>query len=410
MRILSAKTLAWLVIGAVWTVFVAVFGAVATELWLGSQNPDKPWRLKESEPPIMRHLRTAYHPFMVKHLHPHYLFFFPLDPKEQVKIGNEVCSIVPGGFRAAGPERAGDRKLSFIIGGSTAFGLWASSNEVTIAGHLNASQGEFFHIDTGVPSWNSTQNLFRLTNELLTHRPKRVIDFEWSNDLRLAQKHYLKGYGFPPGTPECFDQLKSAMDEIVERPEDLKRPSWHSVFFPNLTGLVARWRLAASREAGDDGTEKARFKKVKLAGRPQPALPEHVLDEVAERLAWNFRIMHQICLANGAEFFAVLHPVASMHKSCPEDWGERFVEYDRKDFPYVRDRLLALLPEDFPIIDLSACFDGRFAALPIRVRDADPKDDTIMMDSVHLSDRGNAIVAEEIARAIDALKGSSKQP
>ena len=42
---------------------------------------------------------NPYAPFYIQHLHPLYLFFFPLDPKQRTAINNEIVSITIDGFR-----------------------------------------------------------------------------------------------------------------------------------------------------------------------------------------------------------------------------------------------------------------------------------------------------------------------
>ena len=109
---LSPRVVALCLIGLVWTVILAAVGAVAAEFWLRLRAQHKPADAKSAYERLCDH----YDAFSVQHLHPNYLFFFPFRWEDQKALGNEVCSLVPGGFRGWGPEDRGDRKLAFIIG------------------------------------------------------------------------------------------------------------------------------------------------------------------------------------------------------------------------------------------------------------------------------------------------------
>lgn len=100
--------------------------------------------------PVYFRLWKAYRPFAIQHPHPFY-FFFPLDSRERVVIGNEICSLDEYVFCRPGPDVAADRKLGFLLGASAAFGAYASSNAATISAYLNPMQNEFRFVNAGVP-------------------------------------------------------------------------------------------------------------------------------------------------------------------------------------------------------------------------------------------------------------------
>lgn len=106
----------------------------------------------------------CYNAFTRQYIHPYYYFFFPRDPKVIHSINNSVVSIDKNGFRGGGPELASDKKrrLAFVLGGSVAFGHGCSSDQNTISGYLNKIQSKYHFVNAGVPSWNSTQEFYRL--------------------------------------------------------------------------------------------------------------------------------------------------------------------------------------------------------------------------------------------------------
>ncbi len=177
-------------------------------------------------------LRRAYRPFTIQHLHPHYLFFYPLAPADRLALANPVCSLDADGFREPGPAAAAGRKLAVLIGGSAAFGHYATSNDTTIASYLNRLQREYFFVTAGVPSWNSTQELMRMAMQIAPMKPALVIAYDGVNDAALM------GLGvdgssqkYPMGTPESFDLLEDRLDEA-------RRP-WKRITFPRLFAEIA---------------------------------------------------------------------------------------------------------------------------------------------------------------------------
>jgi hypothetical protein len=171
---------------ALWALAALATIAVAAEIALQKRSA----YLQATDQRRYSVLARAYAPFMTESLHPIYMFFFPPTAAERRQIGNAVCSIDEHGFREPGLARAQGRKLAFLLGGSVAFGLFASSNDATITSHLNRLQDEYFFVNAGVPGFTSTQELVRLAVELADHQPAVVIALDGWNDLTLATLHH----------------------------------------------------------------------------------------------------------------------------------------------------------------------------------------------------------------------------
>lgn len=165
-------------------------------------------------PVELRQVMPAYRPFTVQYLHPFYYFFFPRDPHEIQRINNKVCSIDARGFRGTTPEEKGSRQLAFILGGSAVFGQGSSSNETTISGYLNKLQKTYHVVNAGVPSWNSTQEFYRMSMELLSYKPTLIIVYDGFNDAAVGFTYLSQQKNYPPGTPESYQDLEEHFDDI----------------------------------------------------------------------------------------------------------------------------------------------------------------------------------------------------
>lgn len=104
---------------------------------------------------------NPYRRFSIQHLHPFYMFSLPWTEEAITAVNNEVASLEPNGFRVSISNDA--ERQAVVLGGSTAFGVYATDDDATLVSVLNKSQsGHNFH-NRGVPSWNSHQELVSFT-------------------------------------------------------------------------------------------------------------------------------------------------------------------------------------------------------------------------------------------------------
>lgn len=308
-------------------------------------------------------LDRAYAPFVEQHLHPLFLFFFPLDPSRRVAIGNDVCRLDADGFREPGLAHAADRKRAFLLGGSAAFGHYASSDRTTITGFLNAAQDEYFFVNAAVPSWNSAQELVRLSQQIVDLNPALVIAYDGANDAVLAELASEHDPSLlPPGTPEHFDRLLEIVaDERAIRIERL---------FPEVMHRIEKY-----------------FGRV-----VEPPYDPEGGGAAARRYIRNHQRMAELSRASGARFLSVFQPVAGLHSNV----DPAVVERDPRIAAF--HRIVLSQPWQGEFHDFAAIFDGELPLVPMAVHDI--TDDTIFVDDVHLADRGNAIVARRLLQVI----------
>lgn len=368
-----------LVVLLLWLGVVVVGGAVAAECLLqiksalGLSLAAGP---RQSSNRFDR-LVDAYTPFLTEHLHPQYVFFFPLTAAERMSMGNQVCSLDREAFREPGPQQAGGRRLAFLLGGSTAFGLFASSNDQTIAAHLNRLQSDYFFVSAGVPGFNSTQELLRLLLEVVDHKPALVIAFDGWNDITLGTEPTWMERDLPPGTPEGFPIL----EEMVRSAQSPWRSLTFEKFFPELT---TRFNAGAG-------------------SRPDTRrIPDRFIDMAASRYNANLERMSRISALAEARFVSVFQPLASLHRSVPRGFAtdEAITRFHQQ--------AIAHRPGTFESHDLGAIFDEHFTSTP--VMEGDLQDDTVFIDDGHLYDPGNAIVAQRLLQIIRAGAPAGRAP
>jgi hypothetical protein len=319
-------------------------------------------------------LDRAYREFTIQHLHPHYLFFFPLDPVERLKIGNDVVRIDREGFREPGPQHAGTRRVAVMLGGSSAFGQYASSDQHTITSFLNRLQDEYFFVNAAVPSWNSTQELMRLTLQIVDMKPALILAYDGSNDAALSVIYSPRtGLAYPPGTPESFDDLERWVD-------DIRADRWLIRLPPLFPELRHRFDKFMAVDQSGDGP-----------------IPDEGVAAAARQYRINQQRMSTIASAAGARFISVFQPVASMHRNVPPQFREGDEgEQGRRFYRFFKDAG----PVEYEFHDLSNFFDSRFALVP--AGEPTGPEQPIFVDDVHLYDRGNEIVARQLWALVQA--------
>jgi hypothetical protein len=272
-------------------VFRTIVGAACAMLWIGVVLACVELYLLPT-PPLSK--KYPYEPFSVQHLHPFYFFSLPSDPRELARINNSVVSVTPEGFRGPGPERKGNRKLAFVLGGSAAFGWDASSDQTTISGHLNQIQNEYHFVNAGVPSWNSTQEFYRVSMQLLHYMPELIVVFNGFNDATVNQDYRKDGVPAPPGAPESYKELARRVDDIRRSAQpplvqfDLAR--FHALTFPRTRRLI-----------GEALEGVATIKRTPTDERHDSSTPisvESVNNDAASYL-WNIGNMNRLAAARG---------------------------------------------------------------------------------------------------------------
>jgi len=350
---------------------------VATGLELGMRVKSW-WQTTHDSMPRFHAIEQAYSQCDVLGLHPQYLFFFPRDLRERGALSNGVCSIDADGFRGLGPSHAGGRRLAFLLGGSAAFGAMASSDATTITGYLNRLQDQYFFVNAGVPSWTSTQEMVRVAFELLDYHPALIVAYDGANDASLIDGFGRRMPDQAVGMPEDFDHLSDLVDAA-----DGMRSSRQA-----LLSLLTRLFPALT-----DRVDYSRYLSARRTDRAQP-LPEKLLQQSVARYLSNLTRMHDLTTAQGARFVAVFQPMAQLHRHFGP--GETF--FSLLTIERFHRAAVDQAPENINFHDLGSVFDEDYARIPLM--NPDITDETVFVDPVHVSDRGNEVVARHLAGLI----------
>lgn len=265
-----------------------------------------------------------------------------------------------------------------VVGGSAAFGSGASSDAATFPARLEAalrarSGRDLEVVNAGAPAYVSGQELARLVFELVDLEPDIVIVYDGFNDLNSALMFDPR-----PGYPSNFSWLERAVRFNSFR--ELLAYRVQLGLQESGLGFWAR-RVAGAREG---------------APRAAPAADGEIIGTYRR----NVDRMVSFMQARGVRVICVFQPtlLARQRRTAAE---EGVVAYMERRHPGYSRRFTDLLPRAVEamrqvasarrvtFVDLSDVFDGSGA--------------TIFFDTAHVTDGGNALIADRLVPETEKL-------
>jgi len=382
----KSHTLFKVVLGTLIVVQCLILALFGVEMWLNRPNP------QQTEGTYFQQLQKAYAPFTVQHINPFYTFFFPLDLNKRRSMNNPICSVDDNGFRGKGMERRGERKLAILLGGSTAFGHYSSSDSTTIDSWLNRMQDEYWFVNAGVPSWNSTQAMFRYCYQIILLKPELVIMIDGGIDAGLAIEQEIE-YRIIPGVSENFAKLYNVVDDINK---GIQSPKATEPIYKRALPRVSKWIGSKLPQRASGGSQAGAENTLGVWGERQ----EKGIRLAVERYIANHEIVARLCQSNGTRYIGIFAPIRSLHRNVRDAdkrsgialdprWGEKVI-------PKFHQQTIDSLPAGIEYYDMGSFFDSKYDTIPVYQRGTPGPDKHIFIDEVHLFDPGNKLVAEQI--------------
>ena len=144
-----------------------------------------------------------------KELHPYYLFFVPSKEIDNNEIDKTVINFNKDYFRYNPSLKKDFQKKGIFLGGSTAFGYYASNDSKTPAALLTEKTNVNFS-NLNSPSWNSHQELLAIAKYSLDY--DYSVSLTGSNDITIYCR-YNKNTDLYPDTPESYKYLKKIVND-----------------------------------------------------------------------------------------------------------------------------------------------------------------------------------------------------
>jgi hypothetical protein len=354
------------------------------------ENPDnKRTYLYQTEYYNHPQLGNPYWSFAIKKIHPYYIFSTPYKKSDIEAVNNSVASLNNEGFRKINNKERQLKKV-LMLGGSVAFGHYASSNDKTIGAILNKNL-PYQVVNRNAPSWNSHQESIALYKYRDLENVEASVSLTLANDLGIYCTERLSGdAGDPIDSPESWTSLLSIQDKPIVNKEPfsiwLTIKSLSYKLFPNIYTNLSRYKGETLKYE-----DKAPFYKY--------CNNKHV-GIIADSFLFNQKQMSKVAKSYGFKHFLVIQPMYSLH----QELG-KFNKLSENDIYFVKNVVKYIMNSDYcnnnPCLDLSAVFDnGNYFMHTFTGNNKKEVDDWlnngIFIDEVHINDRGNKIISDRI--------------
>jgi lysophospholipase L1-like esterase len=279
-----------------------------------------------------------YQAFTIQHLHPYYVFSLPWREEDRAKANNPHVNIAKDGFRVNHYESS---SRAVLLGGSTAFGHYSSSDDATIAAVLSRRLNARV-VNRNAPSWNSHQEVVALAK---FHDDYAFsISFSTANDISVFCEDQLwkrKYYD----QPESFEVLSSFFNDI--RGEPVRK----TIIKREITRLLPHSAALYSR------VKKKYFsKKTSLGHLSVYCDGANGARKVAESILSNQKSMREITRGRGGKHFLIIQPWYPLH-----DKADNEIKIKLDDQIKFRNMVYAMILRDEfcqnSCLDLSKVFD-----------------------------------------------------
>ena len=334
--------------------------------------------------------KDPYSMFYTQHLHPYYLFSGPWLKKDRDAANNDIVSVNEEGFRYNPTLEAANHATGLFLGGSAAFGQYATSNNMTIAAQLSRlGDVKFFNLNA--PSWNSHQELVALLKTTVGYVVS--VSFSTSNDMRADCSKITE---YPDDAPENFDKLAELINDI--RGERQRRPliSQFKAYLANyfLDTSILYTNIKVQYIGGNAG-QAAIFSGPQVAA--EVVGDDACQSRVARGILLNQQNMRLISEARRARHILVIQPQYSLHTTSKSQFRSR----TQSGVKFIRGVIAKIMNSEFckrDCLDLSTVFDrtAEGATIVKELKEA-VYSQKAFVDEVHLTDGGNRVVSQAIA-------------
>jgi len=383
-RTSKPKALGITIIKSIWTVSFLLLGVVFLEVY---------FKMATKKNELIPLHKTSYYGkaldydpyslFVVQHLHPYYLFSLPWKHLDKINANNPFVNIDKDGFRVNSYESLSDVVL---LGGSTAFGHFSSSDKTTIASTLSSAM-KVRVVNRNAPSWNSHQELIALAKYGDTYNYS--ISFSTANDISIFCGDELWNPPFSDRI-ESFGTLESYFNDIRKSPSLLTSfRAYLSSRFPGTTLTYFRLKQIFVGDSVISAVDSQYCGGVGSA------------EKVASNILQNQKTMQLLTEARGGKHFLIIQPWYPMHLKADDETKTKY-----REVIAFRNLVIKILLKDnfcrLSCLDLSKIFDVNTPLVKtaakslIYVGTNKSSKTAVFIDFVHLSDTGVKVVTQKI--------------
>lgn len=318
---------------------------------------------------------------------------------------NSKVTINAEGFRGGAVSLIPDtRTRVIVVGGSAAFGVGLSNDDETFEALLGKFNNGYEVINAGVAGFLSGQELTYVVTELVDYHPRVIIAYNGWNDLHESWYH------------ETWFGIKKEKDEI----------GYNTNFFfiqierklvdnyqtqVNLFSSFQRFFSTAVDKSAIISGIREKMLQFKQKVIPVPSAPrgqmtkaqqEDYLNDIVDTYTKNLIKMHSFCKSQGIQFLVVFQPEVGLKSKKSSEEREMLAHWVfgssnyAQEFPQLYGRFIGRSKEiinknGVPYIDINT------------YPEFNNNSDTLFIDPVHASKKGNEIIARIINEYLKTL-------
>ena len=325
--------------------------------------------------------------FYTQHLHPYYFFSAPWKEKDRIKAGNDIVSVDHDGFRLNPVKSSANTPVAVLLGGSVAFGQYASSNENSFASRLSVVSG-YSVVNRNAPSWNAFQEFVALAKFMQPYNLS--ISLSTSNDMR---RNCVVGE-VPLDAPESYHQLAILVNDVRSNRVE--------------QNLLAKTKNLIAEMFSDTAILYTNIKKslLNLDATLQADAWANISSDnncakaVAGRIIENQSLMRSLSEARGARHLLVIQPQYSLHLRA----NSKFKDRDQSNIDFRFKVVSEIIGSSFcktDCLNLSSMFDSTTEG-PTHFKELKSElySGKVFVDEVHMTDLGVKLVSKAISDSI----------
>lgn len=339
---------------------------------------------------------NPYKEFNVKYLHPYLAWSTPWKSEDIAKINNEVVSLNEKGLRN-NPFIDDKKNNAVLLGGSTAFGYYSSSDKTTPAALLSKNSSLNFYNLNG-PSWNSHQELISLIkfkkdydiSLSLTGVTDLSIFCQYTLDTEL-EDNYIDAV-------ENFILLNNVYNKIIDQVYNVQFDTLIKFFilkiFPENIKLINYYKNKQKKKNSKIVTNDNFFSK---CFDEEGNVEKKLIDKLVNQFISNHELMKLISESRGASHFVILQPEYSLNINKKNSSIMKHQEYF---YQKIKENKFC----EKNCYDLSKVFiENNIEASNFAFNTDGNYNDEIFIDSSHLSDKGSEFLVNEILKKINLI-------
>ncbi len=343
---------------------------------------------------------NPYKKFDKKFLHPYLTFSMASREKNIQEINNQFVNLDELGFRINPFNNFNNEKTGILLGGSSAFGYYSSSDKTTIAA-LISNKKEYNIYNLNGPSWNSHQELISLLKFRKNYQIS--ISFSANNDFSIfcsktIDTEFEKNYVDAVESYKDINKVFLSLTDTKIYHMDLTTVVKYFIVsnFPETLKVINYLKIKNKKNLPTQST-RSRSKCLNIDN----TLRYENINKSVDQFLENQKLMRAISNSRGAEHFLIIQPLYILQPSNIIGLSEDD-RHKAKVFNYIFGKIIQSNFCKINCLDFSRIFNEKdMEASSYMNNFTGIYKNEIFIDNIHLSDLGNEIIADEIIEKIN---------